>query len=29
VAARKSPSYDKAEMILYWGEYRVIGELIK
>jgi len=29
VAARKSPSYDKADMMLYWGEYRVIGELIK
>lgn len=29
VAARQEPSYDKADMMLYWGEYRVIGELIK
>jgi flavin reductase (DIM6/NTAB) family NADH-FMN oxidoreductase RutF len=29
VAARKDPSYDKADMMLYWGEYRVIGELVK
>ncbi|MBN1677126.1 MAG: flavin reductase family protein [Candidatus Thermoplasmatota archaeon] len=29
VAARKDESYDKAEMLLYWGEYRVIGDLVK
>lgn len=29
VAARKDPCYDKANMMLYWGEYRVIGELVK
>lgn len=29
VAARKDPSYKNADMLLYWGEYRVIGELVK
>ncbi len=29
VASRKDESYDKADMMLYWGEYRVIGELVK
>ena len=29
VAARQDPHYDKADMMLYWGEYRVIGELLK
>lgn len=29
VAARKDPAYRNADMILYWGEYRVIGELLK
>lgn len=29
VAARKEDTYDKSDMMLYWGEYRVIGELIK
>ncbi len=26
VAARREESYDKADMLLYWGDYRVIGE---
>lgn len=26
VAARRDESYDKAEMLLYWGDYRVIGD---
>ncbi len=25
VAARRDDSYDKADMLLYWGDYRVIG----
>jgi len=30
VAARSDPSYDKnKDMLLYWGEYRTIGELVK
>ena len=29
VAAKKDPSYRNADMLLYWGEYRVIGELVK
>lgn len=29
VAARQDSQYDKADMLLYWGEYRVIGELVK
>ncbi len=29
VAAHKSESYKLADMMLYWGEYRVIGELVK
>ncbi len=29
VSARKDANYDKAGMMLYWGEYRVIGELVK
>jgi flavin reductase (DIM6/NTAB) family NADH-FMN oxidoreductase RutF len=29
VAARRDPSYRTADMLLYWGEYRVIGELVK
>jgi len=29
VSARREESYDKAAMLLYWGEYRVIGELVK
>jgi len=29
VAARKEESYDKASMVLYWGEYRVIGDLVR
>jgi len=30
VAARADPSYDKnKDMLLYWGEYRTIGELVK
>ncbi len=28
VAARKEESYDKADMLLYWGDYRVIGEKV-
>ncbi len=29
VAARRDPSYKTEDMLLYWGEYRVIGELVK
>ncbi|MGQ9587153.1 MAG: flavin reductase family protein [Thermoplasmata archaeon] len=29
VAARRDEKYDKAEMMLYWGEYRVIGDLVE
>ncbi len=29
VASHKDEKYDKADMMLYWGEYRVIGELVK
>lgn len=29
VAAQKDEKYDKANMLLYWGEYRVIGELVE
>jgi flavin reductase (DIM6/NTAB) family NADH-FMN oxidoreductase RutF len=29
VAARRAESYMAADMMLYWGEYRVIGELVK
>jgi len=29
VAARRAESYKVADMMLYWGEYRVIGELVK
>lgn len=29
VAARRAPSYKTSDMLLYWGEYRVIGELVK
>jgi len=29
VAARRQESYDKANMLLYWGEYRVIGDPVK
>lgn len=29
VAARKAESYRVADMMLYWGEYRLIGELVK
>jgi len=29
VSARCDESYDKADMLLYWGEYRVIGQLIR
>lgn len=29
VAARMDESYDKVNMLLYWGEYRVIGEPVK
>ena len=29
VAAKKEPSYKDTDMILYWGKYRVIGELLK
>lgn len=28
VAARKDERYDPKDMILYWGKYRVIGELL-
>jgi flavin reductase (DIM6/NTAB) family NADH-FMN oxidoreductase RutF len=29
VAARRDSSYKTADMLLYWGEYRVIGNLVK
>ena len=29
VAARRAESYKVADMMLYWGEYRLIGELVK
>lgn len=29
VAARREESYDKAAMLLYWGDYRVIGDMVK
>jgi len=29
VAARRDPSYKTADMLLYWGEYRVIGNLVR
>jgi len=29
VASRKDEKYDRSDMMLYWGEYRVIGELVK
>lgn len=29
VAAKKEPSYKDADMLLYWGQYRVIGERVK
>lgn len=29
VAARCDDGYDKADMLLYWGEYRLIGNLVK
>lgn len=29
VAAHRDESYDNADMILYWGDYRVIGEKIE
>ena len=29
VAARQDPDYNKADMMLYWGEYRVIGKILK
>jgi len=29
VAARKDELYDKADALLYWGDYRVIGELVR
>lgn len=29
VAARRAPSYKPANMLLYWGDYRVIGRLVK
>lgn len=28
VAARREESYDTAEMLLYWGDYRVIGDKV-
>ena len=28
VAARSEESYDRADMLLYWGDYRVIGEKV-
>ncbi len=28
VSARRQPDYHKKDMILYWGEYRTIGELV-
>jgi flavin reductase (DIM6/NTAB) family NADH-FMN oxidoreductase RutF len=29
VAARRDGSYKTADMLLYWGEYRVIGDIVK
>lgn len=29
VAARRDASYTTKDMLLYWGEYRIIGELVK
>ena len=29
VSSKKDLSYRNADMLLYWGEYRVIGELVK
>ncbi len=29
VASKKDEKYDNKDMMLYWGEYRVIGELVK
>lgn len=29
VAARKDKDYKTADMMLYWGEYRVIGEVVR
>jgi flavin reductase (DIM6/NTAB) family NADH-FMN oxidoreductase RutF len=29
VASRKDESYDKSDMMLYWGDYRVIGGAVK
>jgi len=29
VASRKDEKYNKADMMLYWGEYRVIGDLVR
>lgn len=29
VAARGEESYDKADMLLYWGDYRVIGDRVE
>lgn len=29
VAARRSSGYNPSDMMLYWGEYRVIGDLVK
>jgi len=29
VSAHKDEKYDKANMMLYWGEYRVIGPLVE
>jgi flavin reductase (DIM6/NTAB) family NADH-FMN oxidoreductase RutF len=29
VAARSSPEYRKADMIFFWNDYRVIGDLVK
>lgn len=28
VAARREESYDKADMLLYWGDYRIIGDRV-
>jgi flavin reductase (DIM6/NTAB) family NADH-FMN oxidoreductase RutF len=28
VASRREESYDKADMLLYWGDYRVIGDKV-
>ena len=29
VAARKDPGYKTDEMLLYWGDYRTIGNQVK